>query len=808
MDIRILIFFASSILFTGGLWAQTEPIQAVHSCHHIKNQLAQRPLTAKEEMARQRSLFRSDSFDIRHYDIHADLTDFDAGVFHGNTRIDFRPLLDSLDRIQFDFEGLETTLILDQEGDTLDFSSGDATITVFPEEGFQKDSAYSLRFHYFGVPITCPSGFGGFYFEQGYAYNLGIGLQAKPHNFGRAWYPCFDNFVERATYTFRITTHEGRKGYGVGTFMEEIQEGGDTLTRVYEMMQSIPTYLSHIAASTYDEVNYMHQGQYGAVPIQLVARTSDTANMRESFGPLADALDCLEDWYGPYAFERIGYTITTRGAMEHPTAVAYPSSSIQNGSTNLGLITHELGHHWWGNITTMTTENDMWIKEGPASYSEQQIIEYLEGPKAFQQAVLSNNVNMLRTAHVADGDFLALSPMDDAHIYGRHTYDKGAAMIHNLRGYLGDSLFRLGMQYVLQERAFGTISGPEFRDELMAGTGFDLNPFFDNWIFSPGWSDFYIENWTATAQDTQFLIEVQVEQGLYGTDQWHEQVPITLGLYHPDHPFHQERVQVSGPLSSLRFTSDFIPQHVFVNPEQRLNLASATHFEILEAPYRSSFLGTDWFFEAPQLSVDSLPFQLTHHYVSPPGQEQNERFRLSGTHFWSIWTPAPLTQTECIVSYRGRNSDQLDYDLVDVTEDSLILVYRPFGDSLWQEYPHYEKSIQLPGDGRGICQLDQVLPGQYAFANQKISTSIAQVTPASQDVLYPIPSNDVVHLQTQQPATDYRIVDTQGKTTQSGSFAAGIGTYRIDISLLPTGFYYLQWKDEDNQWKSKKLIRE
>lgn len=807
MDIRILFFFASSFFFMSTAWTQTEPVQAEHSCHHIKNQLAQRPLTPEEKMASQRSILRSDSFDILHYDIHADLTAFSSGVFHGNTRIDFRPRIDSLDRIQFDFEGLTTTFVLNDAGDSLNFTAGDATITVFPNAIFQKDSTYSLRFQYSGQPITCPSGFGGFYFEQGYAYNLGIGLQAKPHNFGRAWYPCFDNFVERATYTFRITTHQGRKGYGVGSFIEEIDEGGDTLTRVYEMMQSIPTYLSHIAASNYTEVNYMHQGQYGAIPIQLVAQPSDAANMTQSFEPLVDAIDCLEDWYGPYPFERIGYTITTRGAMEHPTAVAYPRSSILDGNTNLGLITHELGHHWWGNITTLRTENDMWIKEGPASYSEHQIIEYLEGPKAFQNIVRGNNINMLRTAHISDGDFLALSPMDDAHIYGRHTYDKGAAMIHNLRGYLGDSLFRLGMQYVLQERAFETVSGPEFRDELIAGTGYDLTHFFDNWIFSPGWSDFYIEDWTATAQDTNIRIDLEIGQGLYGTDKFHEEVPITVGFYHPEHPMHQEQLFVSGPQSTLSVTTDFIPQHVFINPGQQLNLASASYFEVLEAPYRSNFTGTDWVFDAPELSADSLPFQITHHYVSPPGQEQSDRFRLSGTHFWSVWTPEPLMQTESTVSYTGKNEDQLDFDLVSITDDSLILVYRPFGDSLWQEYPHYFKNIQLPGDGRGICVLDQVLPGQYAFANQKISTSTEEVH-ATQDLLYPVPSDDVVYLQPHQPATQYRIVDTRGNISQSGSFSGQSGPYRLPISHLPSGFYYLQWKDQDNQWQSKKLVRE
>ena len=43
-----------------------------------------------------------------------------------------------------------------------------------------------------------------------YIYTLGIGLTTIPPNFGKVWYPCFDNFVERATYTYHVTSAAGK----------------------------------------------------------------------------------------------------------------------------------------------------------------------------------------------------------------------------------------------------------------------------------------------------------------------------------------------------------------------------------------------------------------------------------------------------------------------------------------------------------------------------------------------------------------------------------------------------------------------
>ena len=58
-------------------------------------------------------------------------------------------------------------------------------------------------------------------FEGGYVYNLGIGLSSTPPNFGKVWFPCFDNFVERSTYDYIIITKSDMKAYCVGSFISE-----------------------------------------------------------------------------------------------------------------------------------------------------------------------------------------------------------------------------------------------------------------------------------------------------------------------------------------------------------------------------------------------------------------------------------------------------------------------------------------------------------------------------------------------------------------------------------------------------------
>src|SRR5690606_13558156 len=111
-----------------------------------------------------------------------------------------------------------------------------------------------------------------------------------------------------------------------------------------------------------------------------------------TFSQLGDAIDMLESWWGPYAWERVGYIATPQGAMEHPTNIAYPVNVAVGGNTasHRRLMTHELGHCWWGDVVTLKGPYDMWIKEGNAEYSAHLLTEYTSGIQPFINEVKSN----------------------------------------------------------------------------------------------------------------------------------------------------------------------------------------------------------------------------------------------------------------------------------------------------------------------------------------------------------------------------------------------------------------------------------
>ena len=422
-------------------------------CHHRHNQFAHIELTPEALVARQASIERSDSFDVLHHDMMIDLTGFDQSILRGEVLIYYRVLADSANHFTLDLLDLTIDSIT-IDGHKTDYSRNGFFVHIeLPETTYAGDTN-SVMVSYHGTPTVSTGGFGGFYFEGGYAYNLGINLIGEPHNFGRSWFPCFDNFVERATYNIDIVTSKGRKGYAVGHFIGESSMEGDTILRSYEMRKPLPTYLVGVAASNYVEDNYVHNGVFGDVPVQIVAKPDDIEEAKQSLVFLPDAIDCLEHWYGPYVWNRVGYVMTVKGAMEHSSNIAYPAFSVDGGELSTRLMTHELCHHWWGNQVTLNYAPDMWIKEGNAEYGAHLIEEYIGGYEPFREAVRNNHHRVITTAHIDDGDYIALSPLSQENTYGTHTYYRGASMLHNMRQYMGDSLFRLGQTQTLLDNEF------------------------------------------------------------------------------------------------------------------------------------------------------------------------------------------------------------------------------------------------------------------------------------------------------------------------------------------------------------------
>jgi len=767
-----------------------------YSCHGQHQIAPTRSLRLDEQRMVDDSNMRSDTFDLQHYDIHIDITDYFGQTIDCHTSIEIKALMTGQTSIRLDLKDLDVTeVMVDGVPSTFDHS-GEVLEILLLTPTLANETFY-LDVWYNGHPYQDPQ-WGGFYFESNYIYNLGIGLSTIPPNFGRVWYPCFDTFVERATYDWYVTSAGGLVPHCQGEFVSEIQLVGDTLTRHYAMDIPLPTYLTAIAAADYTSISYDHVGAYGTIPVLLHAKTGQQSSMQTRFTNLPAAIDALEYWFGPYIWNKVGYVMTTVGAMEHATNIAYPQGMMsQSTASNEGLFTHELGHLWWGDMVSPEVRNHMWLKEGNAEYSQHLMREWLSGEEAFKAEVKDNQLYVLETANYEDGGFFAMSPIPDEIIYGRTTYYKGASVVHNLRGCMGDSLFRMGMQAVLDTFYLGYMNPEDFKSVLSSSTGLDLTSYFDDQIYKPGFSTFVIDSaQTTDLGDGTWNHHIFLQQKLRGCPSFYADVPLDITFLDQAWQKSNETVMVTGQYMEVDIVTGFEPIMTWTNGENRLNQARMEYQSILtETTNTLDLPWVDFKLKVEEIAEgDSAYFLAEHHWVSPDQQNLGEYIDyISDQHYYSIhgaW-PASLLLTARF-NYNVVFAHQLDNSLLaNGPEENVGLVYRADASEPWEVYDNY--TMSGVGGNNGTAKAETLKQGDYTFALLNPLVSLEEPG-ASPFRVYPNPVNDACFIHSDlDGGYEIEVIDSEGRTLSKQIAILSKGSpFKLSTGNWVNGIYQLR----------------
>ncbi len=644
---------------------------------------------------------RSDSIDIERIVVHLNL--LNVPQIKASALLKVIGKVDGVTEIRLDLEGLTVDSVYAPNGVHWPFSQEGSSLFVTMPQPLNAGVITTFSIDYHGIPPSDASGWGGYYNTGGYTFNLGVGFAADPHSYGRAWFPCFDNFVERFTFQTSILSPVGKPGYGNGILIAELNVPGG-IERSWRQEEPIPSYLACFAAGPFTSFKREYPGGLNTlIPVEIAAAPADTNNVRNTFINLPKAIEAYEYWYGPYQWDKIGYSLVpfNSGAMEHATNIAVGRAYINGSLTYETLWAHELSHHWWGDLATCSTAEDMWLNEGWASYSEHLFTEKVYGQTAFRNAVRANHLSVLQNAHINEGGYLAVSGVPHSLTYGTHVYNKGASVAHNLRGYLGDSLFRVGCRASLFQTSFDDWSSAEFRDKLEAATGKDLHDFFDDWVFAGGYPDYTVDSVKLIFSpfDAPTIAQVFVKQKLRGAPHFHHNVPLEFTFLMNDGQRQYQTGTVSGENTLLEFQFPAFgpaPQSVFVNTNLKLLQARAEGEKVIKTTGVTNFLEAKFNLTVNALGLDSVLFRVEHHYAAPDNAGANPKDYTLTNRYWSVLTAGNNFPTgfdaQAIIFYDGRGmGDQLDNELFEATnnsEDSVLLLYRPGAGQTRQEMAH------------------------------------------------------------------------------------------------------------------------
>ena len=251
--------------------------------------------------------------------------------------------------------------------------------------------------------------------------------------------------------------------------------------------RTIPTYLASVAIGDYARWTDTFNGINGDVPIEIWVRHSDSNNVNGSFQNLHAILELYEEKFGPYRFDRVGYVSTAIGYIKHATNIASIHETFNGGLGYETYIAHELAHMWFGDNVTCASAEEMWINEGWANLMDGLYQENLYSREQYLEFIRNKHKNVIQLCHTTSNGFFPLNQIPQTLTYNTlAAYDRGAIMVHTLRGYLGDDIFFDAMAAFNEEYKYNYVTSENMRDSITSHAGIDMTGWFDNWVFHSG----------------------------------------------------------------------------------------------------------------------------------------------------------------------------------------------------------------------------------------------------------------------------------------------------------------------------------
>ena len=729
--------------------------------------------------------FLSDTIDVIHYEVNLDVLNLPAKILKGRTDVEFLVRQPSLQNIVLELKQMQVDSVKSQEGIPLEFMrSGDRlNITLATPVTPVDTTLISIWYH--GVPFS--ESWGGFHFTSTYAFNLGVGFQSIPHNLGKAWFPCVDDFKDRALYDYHVRVAVNHKAVCGGLLQSVTANGDGTHTFHWHTNQTIPTYLASVAVGPYELVSDIFNGMEDDIPVTYYVRPADTGKVQGTFQNMNTIAAAYESRFGPYPFSRIGITGTALGAMEHSENIFYPNSSISGSPAGEWLYAHELSHMWFGDKVTCASAEDMWLNEGWARWCEILFTEMLYGEAEAEDYYKELHYSVLRNTHITDGGFRALSPMPQEYTYGSTVYDKGAVVAHSLRYYMGDSLFFNGVRSYLQQYAYNSANSYQLRDALEASSGMDLNGFFDFFVFTPGFTHYSVDSFNLILTCGNYRTVVYMKQKLRSAQTYAQDCRVDLSFMNSNREIETYQVNFSGAAGSDTVLLRWEP--ILVMPDIHHHLADATTDEIKTISTTGTYDFVNTFCKVNVTQVnDSAFIRVTHNWVAPDSLfVEQPGLTLSSNHYWSIeGIFPPGFSAKGNFSY---NRNVLDGDIITNQNDSIVLLYRPGTYSDWLPVDFTQTGIwQL-----GTLTVNDLKPGQYTFAiwdemyvgNNDIDSNHSLLH------IFPNPAKDTFTIQTSwtQPSkliiynsAGKRVYSTKVNSHEELRWSGEPGTYIITLT--------------------------
>jgi aminopeptidase N len=368
-------------------------------------------------------------------------------------------------------------------GITNQFSHVNNQLVITLPRIFNSSELISALIYYEGVPGS--SGFGSFTFGAHSGHPV-IYTLSEPYG-ASDWFPCKDTPADKADSSDQwITCSSNLYAASNGKLIGITDNGDGTKTFQWKNSYPIAQYLLSLAVTNYTVyTNYYKYSPVDSMPVVHHVYPETFSLAKDVLDKTPFMIKIYSDRFGQYPFlkEKYGHAqFGWSGGMEHQTC-----SSM--GSFDEVLISHELAHQWFGDKITCKNWHHIWLNEGFATYCTGLYYEAAYGPATYSSYMGSQ----MEVAKASVGSIYVQDITNINEIFNSaRSYSKGSAVLHMLRGIVGDTVFfRILKSYIADSAlAYNVAITMDFQKVAETVSGLSLDYFFNEWIYGENYPQY------------------------------------------------------------------------------------------------------------------------------------------------------------------------------------------------------------------------------------------------------------------------------------------------------------------------------